>query len=96
MAYPSLRKHHESIELKRTNFSSQSHRYVAFGFDLHNDETVRFMIKDVKENRIVGVKGWANNMIQADNVLFKGEKGVFFVKTINRRPAQLYYQGFST
>lgn len=66
MQYYSLKKHYKTIELMRTAFSD-SHRYLAFGFDLNNNEHVRWMLKDTKENRIVGVKGWEGNVLEDAN-----------------------------
>jgi hypothetical protein len=36
MQYYSLKKHYKTIELMRTAFSD-SHRYIAFGYDLQNN-----------------------------------------------------------
>jgi protease II len=78
----------------RTAFSD-SHRYVAFGYDLNNNEYVRWMVKDTKGSRILGVKGWQANVLEdAGEVVFYQDKALFYTKTHNRRPHQLYYQEF--
>jgi len=94
MQYYSLKQHHKTIELVKTAFSS-SHRYLAFCYDLNNNEHLRWMIKDTKENRLVGVKGWENNVLErANEIVFYKDRGVFYTKTENRRPNRLYYQEF--
>jgi protease II len=63
MQYYSLKKFYKTIELVKTSFS-QSHRYIAFGYDLNNNEHVRWMVKDIKENKILGIKGWEQNVLE--------------------------------
>lgn len=96
MKYAQIRNYYKTVELTRTVFSSKS-KYIGFGVDLHNNEEVSFMIKDIKNDQIVGVKGWENNRLKGvDNLIFHEEKGVFFTKVINRRPAELWYQDIAT
>ena len=55
------------------------------------------MIKDTKENKILGIKGWEGNVLeQAGEVVFYMDKGLFYTKTENRRPSKLYYQEFDS
>lgn len=45
MQYSQINRYHKTVELLRTSFSP-SHRYVAFGVDLKNNEKVSFFIAD--------------------------------------------------
>jgi protease II len=66
---------------------SASHRFLAFGYDLHNDENLRWMIKDMEKNRIYAVKGWENNELPfVDDVVWRGDEGLYYVKTKDHRP----------
>ena len=47
MQYSTIKEHSKTVELKKTSFS-HSHKYVAFGVDLYNDETIRFMVRDIQ------------------------------------------------
>jgi len=40
------------------------------------------MMKHIKDNRIVGIKGWEGNMLHnVDNLIFRGERGFFYTKS---------------
>ena len=72
MKYSSLKQHYNTVTLLKIAFSP-SHRYLAFGFDLLNDERTTFMIKDLKKDNIVGVKGWEDNQLKdVSSVVFDG------------------------
>lgn len=50
MQYSQINRYHNTVELLRTSFSP-SHRYVAFGVDLKNNEKVSFFIADTHHNK---------------------------------------------
>jgi protease II len=55
------------------------------------------MVKDIDGNRLVGVKGWEANMLEdVNSLVWYKDKGMFYVKTENRRPCKLYYQELDT
>lgn len=96
MKYSRIRAYYKTVELIRTVFSPNS-KYIAFGFDLHNNEEISFMIKNIDEDYIVGVKGWENNRLKGvDNIVFAGDNGIFYTKVTNFRPAELWYQNIKT
>lgn len=96
MKYSLIRNYYKTVELTRTVFSPCGN-YLAFGFDLHNNEEISFMVKNIGKNHIVGIKGWEENRIKGvDNMVFSGDNGIFFTKSINFRPAELWYQDFKT
>jgi protease II len=45
MQYPQISRHYKTIELLKTSFSP-SHRYIAFGVDLKNNERISFLFAD--------------------------------------------------
>jgi protease II len=57
MKYAEIKKYYNTVELIKTAISPDS-KYIAFGFDLHNNEEISFMIKNITDDCIVGVKGW--------------------------------------
>lgn len=57
MKIPLIKKYYKTVELVRTVFSPCS-KYVAFGYDLHNNEEISFMIKNIGKDHIVGIKDW--------------------------------------
>ena len=97
MKHQLLRQNHNTVQLTKTVFSP-SHRYLAFGFDLLNNERTAFMVKDVERNRIVGVKGWEDNMLrETENVVFDGDEAIFFTKlAADFRPHEVWRQDLKT
>lgn len=57
MQYSSIRKYYKTVDLVKTVLS-QCGNYIAFGVDLHNNEEVCFMIKNIAKNHLIGIQGW--------------------------------------
>ena len=97
MKYQLIKQNYNTVQLTKTAFSP-SHRYMAFGFDLLNNERTAFMVKDLERNQIVGVKGWEDNMLkETENVVFDGDEAIFFTKlAADFRPHEVWRQDLKT
>lgn len=98
MGYSSIRKYYKTAELVRIVLSHCGN-YIAFGVDLHNNEEVCFMIKNIPRNNLIGIKGWEDSKMKGvDNIVFASNSNtcIFYTKVIQFRPSQLWHLNLTT
>lgn len=88
MEIPQLKKYFKTVELVKTCFND-SQSIMGFGCDLHNNEKIKWMFKDLNSGRIL----LENFEYSVKNVVFYDDSSILYiVEDSNKRPCKLYYK----
>jgi protease II len=74
MKTPQLRKYAKTLDLVKTALNP-SHTLLCFGCDLHNNEYLKFYIKDIKNNTVHEEKFEGS----VKNVQFNDDSSIFYL-----------------
>lgn len=89
MQLPLIRKYYKTAELVKVCFND-SQTTVGFGVDLHNNETVRYMFRDLNSGATLTERFEG---ARVKNLVFFDETSIIYVtEDSKRRPSKVYWK----